>query len=72
MGCVVYIHLLLSALLAQGVYHGTYVLGREERVTAERARADAFFHADYLAAIETVGSGGKEGMACCKTGAATG
>lgn len=41
-------------------------------MTAERARADAFFHADYLAAIETVGSGGKEGMACCKTVAATG
>lgn len=39
---------------------------------AECARADAFFHADYLSAIETVGSGDEEGMSCCKTGAAAG
>lgn len=41
-------------------------------MAAECARANAFFHADYLAAIKTVGSGGEERMPCCETGAATG
>ena len=41
-------------------------------MVAERAGADAFFHADYLAAIETVGSGGEEGMPGCETGTAAG
>ena len=41
-------------------------------MAAKRARAYAFFHTDYLAAIETIGSGGEEGMTCCETGAAAG
>ena len=41
-------------------------------MVAERAGPDAFFHADNLAAIETVGGGGEEGMPCCETGAAAG
>lgn len=72
MRCVVQIHLLLAALLAQGVDHGRYFLRGEERVAAECARADAFFYADYFAAVETVGSGGEEGMTGCETGAAAG
>ena len=72
MGCVIEVHLFLSALLAQGFYHRGNFLGGEERVVAECAGADAFFHADYLAAIETIGGGGEEGMPGCETGAAAG
>ena len=41
-------------------------------MVAECAGADAFSHADYLAAIETVGGGGEEGMTGCETGTASG
>lgn len=51
MGCVVEVHLLLPALLTQGVDHGSDFLRGKQRVPAECARADALFHADYLAAI---------------------
>lgn len=72
MGCVVEAHLLLSALLAKGVDHGGNFFRGDERVSAECARANALFHADYLAAVQTIGRGSEEGVAGCKTGAAAG
>ena len=41
-------------------------------MVAECTGADAFFHADYLAAIETVGGGREEGMPGCETVATAG
>ena len=55
MGGVVEVHFLLAALLAEGVDHGGYLGGGEERVIAECAGSDAFFYADYFAAVEAVG-----------------
>lgn len=72
MGCVVEIHLLLPSLLTQGVDHGSDFLRGKKRVPAECARADALFHADYLAAIQTIGRGGEERVAGCETGTAAG
>lgn len=39
---------------------------------AERAGADAFFDADYLAAAEAVGSSGEERVPGCVAGASAG
>ena len=58
MGGVVEVHFLLAALLAEGVDHGGYLGGGEERVVAECAGSDAFFYADYFAAVEAVGGCG--------------
>ncbi len=41
-------------------------------MAAECAWANTLFHTDYLAAVETVGGGGEEGMTGGETGAATG
>ena len=54
-GGVVKGHLLLAALLAEGVDHGGYLGGGEEGMVAEGAGPDAFFYADYFAAVEAVG-----------------
>ena len=55
MGGVVEVHFLLAALLAEGFDHRGYFGGGEERMAAECAGSDAFFYADYFAAVKAVG-----------------